>query len=280
MAFDLKEFLKFIRIEHSLFDLPFAYIGVLLAGVFSIRVLILVGIAGVAARTSGMIINRLIDLPLDRKNPRTFDRALVTGKITLNEAKIALVISTSTFIIVAFSINLLAGLLSPLVILFFYLYPLTKKVPVISHYVLGFSIGLIVLAGYVAAKDAFPKSITPYLLMLFVSLWISAFDILYQNSDYHFDMSMGMKTIPVLTKGRVDAPAAATYLAALISIAIFAFPKFLLLLMVFIVGIIIMIQMALWRKHNPEFQDKGMMKFNFPIPFIIVFFLILYMALG
>ena len=280
MAFDLKEFLKFIRIEHSTFDLPFAYIGVLLAGVFSVNVLILVGIAGISARTSGMIINRMMDLPLDKVNPRTSDMALVTGKISLREAKIALIASNSIFVIVAFSINMLAGILSPIVILFFYLYPLTKRVPAISHYVLGFSIGLIVLAGYVAAKDAFPRSIAPYLLMIFVSLWISAFDILYQNSDYLFDTSMGMKTIPVLTKGRVDTPAGATFFGALVSIAIFSFSSLLLLIMVFVVAVIIAVQMTLWRKNDPAFRDKVMLKFNFPIPFIILFFLILYMLIG
>ncbi len=280
MGFDLREFLKFIRIEHSSFDLPFAYMGVLLAGVFSVKVLILVGIAGISARTSGMIINRLMDLPLDRINPRTAERALVTGKISLREAKAALVASSSIFVIVAFSINTLAGILSPIVILFFYLYPLTKKIHAISHYVLGFSIGLIVLAGYVAGKDAFPGSVRPYLLMIFVSLWISAFDILYQNSDYLFDTSMGMKTIPVLCRGRVDIPAVVTFFGALVSFAFFSFPSILLIIMVLIVAAIITVQMALWRKGGPEFKDKVMMKFNFPIPFIIVSFLILYVLLG
>ncbi|MCL5680998.1 MAG: putative 4-hydroxybenzoate polyprenyltransferase [Candidatus Thermoplasmatota archaeon] len=280
MGFDLREFLKFIRIEHSSFDLPFAYMGVLLAGVFSVKVLILVGIAGISARTSGMIINRLMDLPLDRINPRTAERALVTGKISLREAKAALVASSSIFVIVAFSINTLAGILSPIVILFFYLYPLTKKIHAISHYVLGFSIGLIVLAGYVAGKDAFPGSVRPYLLMIFVSLWISAFDILYQNSDYLFDTSMGMKTIPVLCRGRVDIPAVVTFFGALVSFTFFSFPSILLIIMVLIVAAIITVQMALWRKGDPEFKDKVMMKFNFPIPFIIVSFLILYVLLG
>ncbi len=272
MSFNLKEIIRFIKIEHTIFDLPFAYMGLILSGLFSLRVIIIVGIAATLARVSGMTMNRIMDLPLDSLNPRTRERALVTGKISLNEAKIVLVTSSILFIISAFSLNVLAGLLSPLILLLFYLYPVTKKIPVLSHYILGFSIGSILLAGYIAAKDAFPSGPNFFYFMIFISLWIAGFDILYQYQDHKFDGTVGIKSIPVISKGRITVPLTVNYITALIFLFIFSLGSILMLSASFIVSIVIISEILMWKNYDSNSQFK---LFNIPVPFVLFVGLIL-----
>ncbi|MGC8547319.1 MAG: UbiA-like polyprenyltransferase [Thermoplasmata archaeon] len=272
MSFNLKEIIKFIKIEHTIFDLPFAYMGLILSGLFSIRIIVIVGLAATLARVSGMTMNRIMDLPLDSKNPRTKGRALVTGKITIKEAKIILVMSSILFIISAFSLNVLAGLLSPIILLLFYLYPITKKIPGVSHYVLGFSIGSILLAGFIASKDTLPSSLKFYFFMIFISLWIAGFDILYQYQDYLFDSGVGIKSLPVLFDGRITLPLLVNYLISLIFLFLFSFNSYLLILASTIVSIIIIIEISTWKNFDSDAQFKF---FNIPVPFILLVFLIL-----
>ncbi len=272
MSFNLKEIIKFIKIEHTIFDLPFAYMGLVLSGFFTIRVIVIVGIAATLARVSGMTMNRIMDLPLDSKNPRTRGRALVSGKITLREAKIILAVSSVLFVISAFSLNILAGILSPVILFLFYLYPITKKISGISHYVLGFSIGSILLAGFIASKDSFPINPKFYFFMIFISLWIAGFDILYQYQDYLFDSTEGIKSLPVIFKGRITMPLAINYIIALLFLFIFSIGNFLLVIASSAVSIIIIIEIFTWKNYDSDTQFK---LYNIPVPFILFVFLIL-----
>jgi 4-hydroxybenzoate polyprenyltransferase len=272
MSYNFKEIIKFIKVEHTIFDLPFAYMGLIISDVFNLRVIIIVGIAATLARVSGMTMNRIMDLPLDSRNPRTRERALVTGKISMKEAKIILAVSSILFVISAFSLNLLAGLLSPLILLLFYLYPLTKRYTGISHYVLGFSIGSILLAGFIAAKNSFPYRPIFYFFMIFISLWIAGFDILYQNQDYKFDRNAGIKSIPVIFKGKITTPLAINYLISIIFLFLFSYGNFLYYLGMIIISIIISIEILTWGNFNPDNQFK---LFNIPVPFILLFILLI-----
>lgn len=272
MSYNAGEIIRFIKVEHTIFDLPFAYMGVILSGIFSIRVIIIVGVAATLARISGMTINRILDLPLDSRNPRTRDRALVTGKITLGEAKTIMVTSSILFVISAFSLNLTAGMLSPVILLLFYLYPKTKKIPFISHYVLGFSIGSILLAGYIASTGAFPHYQKFYFFMIFISLWIAGFDILYQNQDAAFDIKAGIKSIPVLTGGNITLSLALNYIIALIFLLIFSYGNIILYFMTTLVAVIIAIEVITWKDHD---VDSNFRLFNIPVPFIILIMMII-----
>ncbi len=266
-------FLRFIKIEHTVFDLPFVFIGISYA-LLGIRVdsaivlkILLIVIAAVLARISGMTLNRLIDYPLDKENPRTRGRELVTGKIKISQAKIILLVSSLLFILDAFYLNLLAGLLSPLVLLFFYLYPKTKKLPTISHFILGISIGIIVLAGYVGLRASFPYTWYLYGYSLFTALWIASFDIIYQNQDREFDKKKGMKSIPCLTNGKIFIPVAsvnAVASAILIASSVGVYN----LIANLIASFILLVSLLYVYKYD---VDQLFKTFYLPVPFVIVF---------
>jgi len=273
MVSGLKKFLDFIKIEHTVFDLPFAYAGVLLSGIITLKIIILVTIAGITARVSGFAMNRIIDLPLDRLNPRTKKRALVTGEITMRQAYIILLISSSIFIISAFMLNILAGILSPLILFLFYLYPKTKKIPVVSHIFLGISIALIVLAGYVASTAKIPYDINLYLIMIFVAFWIGGFDIIYQYQDYVFDKKMGIKSIPVLVNGKIVLPTFIFFTISLIPLYIFSLKSSIFLILTSIIAFLLYFRLLYVYKFD---VDRLFKIFDSPVPFILITMVILY----
>ncbi|MDP8012132.1 MAG: 4-hydroxybenzoate octaprenyltransferase [Thermoplasmata archaeon] len=267
----IKDFLKFIKIEHTLFDLPFGYAGMLLANVITLKIFLLITISAISARIAGMIINRIEDLPLDKKNPRTKKRELVTGKISLKEAYIIFFISSIIFEISSILLNLLAGLFVPVILLLFYVYPKTKKFYAISHIFLGFSIGIIVLGGYIGAKGMFPTSPETYYLMIFVSFWIAGFDIIYQNQDTDFDKSVGIKSIPVILDGNILWPTAVFYLVSTIFLIIFSINSIFKL----IVSLLIIILLFLRLPYIYKLSIDDLFKFDIPIPFLLLLSLII-----
>ncbi len=273
MVSGLKKFLDFIRIEHTIFDLPFAYAGVLLSGTITLKIIILVTIAGITARVSGFTMNRILDLPFDRLNPRTRKRALVTGEISIEQAYMILLISSLIFVISAFLLNFLAGILSPLILLLFYLYPKTKKIPVVSHIFLGLSIALIVLAGYVASKASIPYDLNLYLIMIFVAFWIAGFDIIYQFQDYDFDKKMGIKSIPVLLNGRIIFPTFLFYTISLIPLFIFSLKSLIFLILTSIIAFLLFFRLIYVYKYD---VDKLFIIFDSPVPFILMIIVFLY----
>ncbi len=273
MVSGLKKFLDFIKIEHTVFDLPFAYAGVLLSGIITWKIIILVTIAAITARVSGFTMNRIIDLPLDRLNPRTMKRALVTGEISMRQAYIILFLSSSIFIISAFMLNILAGILSPLILFLLYLYPKTKKIPVVSHIFLGISIALIVLAGYVASTAEIPYDFNLYLIMIFVAFWIAGFDIIYQYQDYVFDKKMGIKSIPVLVNGKIVLPTFIFYTISLIPLYIFSLKSLIFLTLTSIIAFLLYFRLLYVYKFD---VDRLFKIFDSPVPFILITMVILY----
>lgn len=271
MGFNLVPFLKFIRIEHTIFDLPFAYAGVIMAGVFTPRVFFLISLAAVSARVSGMSINRITDLPADKENPRTRKRQLVTGEISLRGAYVITITSSLSFILFAFLLNAMAGILSPLIILLFYTYPRTKKYPGISHIIIGLSIGLIVLAGYVGATGTFPLFFAPYLLTLFVTLWIAGFDILYQNQDREFDRRLGVKSIPVLLNGNILFPTLVFYVTSAAVLVSFSIKSEILAILSLPAILLLFLRFADLKRP----VDSIFLRFDVPIPFLILLGLVL-----
>ena len=193
----LKKFLNMIRFEHTIFALPFAYIGMFMGFKhgFSIKVFILVTVAMAAARSAAMALNRIIDLKYDALNDRTKNRELPSGKIKLKDAYIFTFLSIVIFEIAAYLINDLAFKLSPVALFFILTYSYTKRFTPLCHLYLGFTDAIAPLGGYVAASDSL--SLPIWLLSGFVSFWIAGFDILYSLQDRDFDKSVGLYSIPV-----------------------------------------------------------------------------------
>jgi 4-hydroxybenzoate polyprenyltransferase len=185
-----------VRIEHSVFALPFAYSGAFLAqnGLPAPRVLLFLTIAMVGVRSFAMGVNRILDLPFDRKNPRTANRPLVTGEITPRQARLFCGAMAAVFIAACAALNSLCLLLSPLPLMLAVFYSYTKRFTWLCHFVLGAVIGLAPIAGWISVSPAY--ALPPLLLGLAVTFWIAGFDILYAGMDIAFDREQGLFSLP------------------------------------------------------------------------------------
>ena len=188
--------LDMIKFEHTIFALPFAYLGAFLAarGVPDVKVcfLILLGMAG--ARTAAMGFNRIVDMPFDAKNPRTQTRALPAGKVKKAEAWAMVLISAFVYFFAAFKLNWLALILSPFVLSIILFYSYTKRFTPFCHVFLGLALGISPTAGWIAVKGE--VSSIPIVLSFGVLFWVAGFDILYACLDRDFDVKTGLHSIP------------------------------------------------------------------------------------
>ena len=196
MMSKIRTFFELIKFEHTLFALPFAYMGMLLAQKRwpSWRVFIGVTLAMAAARTAGMTLNRIVDRAIDAKNPRTKDRALVTGEFSVAAAWIAVAMSVAVFFASAASLNRLCFQLSPIALALLSAYHFVKRYSWLCHFALGAVLGLAPVGGWLAVTGHF--SWMPVLLTLAVTSWVAGFDILYALQDVEFDKSAGLHSVP------------------------------------------------------------------------------------
>lgn len=187
---------RLVKIEHSVFALPFAYTGLFLAarGWPGFRAFLLVTLAMVAIRSFAMAVNRLLDLPIDRVNPRTQKRELVTGEVSVPAAWVFTALCAAVFVAACAGLNSLCLTLSPLALIWAGLYSATKRFTFFCHVFLGSVLGLAPLAGWLAVRPAF--DMTPLLFALGVTFWVAGFDILYSLQDEEFDREMGLYSIP------------------------------------------------------------------------------------
>jgi 4-hydroxybenzoate polyprenyltransferase len=185
-----------IKWEHSIFALPFALCGAMLAarGVPSTRHLIWIVVAMVSARSAAMSFNRLADAAIDSANPRTRTRALPAGILTQGFVRVFVISSSAVFVIAAWELNRLAFLLSPVALAVLLLYSYTKRWTRWSHVVLGFALGIAPAAAWIAVRG----SLDPRILLLTaaVTFWVGGFDVLYACQDLDFDRSAGLHSIP------------------------------------------------------------------------------------
>jgi 4-hydroxybenzoate polyprenyltransferase len=196
----LRTVLEMIKFEHSIFAMPFALTGALLAARFtthgwpSLKQLLWIVVAMVAARSAAMTINRIADLRYDTENPRTAQRALATGALSTGFAWTFTFAAVAVFIIAAWQLNSLALKLAPvaLAILFFYSY--TKRFTNWSHLFLGFALGISPAAAWIAVTGG----LNPRMLILCaaVTLWVGGFDVLYACQDVDFDKRAGLFSVP------------------------------------------------------------------------------------
>ncbi|OSS43061.1 4-hydroxybenzoate polyprenyltransferase [Desulfurella amilsii] len=184
-----------IKFEHSIFALPFAYIGVLLSNNYNLKIFVLVTIAMISARSVAMALNRIIDYKTDKLNPRTQGRELPIGKVQLKEAWVFTIFSFIVFEISAYLLNPLAFKLSFVALFFLITYSYTKRFTWLCHIYLGATDAIAPLGGFVGAVGYLDINI--FYLALFVAFWIGGFDILYALQDLTFDLKNGVHSIPV-----------------------------------------------------------------------------------
>ena len=200
MSNRIRTVLEMIKFEHSVFALPFALTGALLAARFSShrwptwKQWLWIVIAMVAARSAAMTINRIADLRYDKANPRTAQRALATGALSTRFAWIFSFAAVAVFFLAAWQLNPLAFKLAPaaLAILFFYSY--TKRFTHWSHLFLGFALGISPAAAWIAVTGHL--EIRMLILCAAVTLWVGGFDVLYACQDVDFDRRAGLFSVP------------------------------------------------------------------------------------
>jgi 4-hydroxybenzoate polyprenyltransferase len=188
-------FLRDIKFEHSIFALPFAYMtAILVPGLPTWWQIVWITVAMVGARTLAMSLNRLIDRNIDARNPRTRERALPTGLISVREVLVYGLFSFIVFMIAVFQLAPLCRYLWPLVIIPFVVYPYTKRFTWVSHFVLGFNYSLVPLGAWVAITNRI--DVAPAVLGLAAALWPTGFDIIYSCQDVEVDRAQGLFSIP------------------------------------------------------------------------------------
>jgi len=188
--------LEMIKFSHTLFALPFALTGLVLAadGLPEFRVLLWVLAAMVGARTAAMTWNRIADREIDAKNPRTAERHLPAGTVRPAEAWLLLVGATALLIFSAGMLNPLCLKLSPLALFVLFLYPYTKRFTSLCHFVLGLSLAAAPLGAWIAVTGAWDARIYP--LAGAVVLWVAGFDVLYALQDLEFDRAENLHSVP------------------------------------------------------------------------------------
>jgi 4-hydroxybenzoate polyprenyltransferase len=193
---NLRVTLEMIKWEHSVFALPFALCGAMLAagGFPTVHQLIWIVVAMVAARSAAMAFNRLADASIDAANPRTRTRALPAGQLSPLFVATFVIVSSAIFVIAAAQLNRLALWLSPVALAVLLLYSYTKRFTRWSHLVLGFALGIAPSAAWIAVRGSLDLRIL--LLTAAVTFWVGGFDVLYACQDFDFDRDAGLHSIP------------------------------------------------------------------------------------
>jgi 4-hydroxybenzoate polyprenyltransferase len=188
--------LEMIKWEHSVFALPFALCGAMLAagGVPSAWKLAWIIVAMVAARSAAMAFNRYADAALDAANPRTRTRALPAGTLSREFVAGFVIVSCGLLVVAAAQLNRLALYLSPVALAVLLLYSYTKRFTRWSHVVLGFALGMAPAAAWIAVRGSLDLRIL--ILTAAVTCWVGGFDVLYSCQDYEFDRECGLHSLP------------------------------------------------------------------------------------
>ena len=210
-----KTFFSLIKIEHTLFALPLALTGAVLGvmGMPDLWTLLLMAVAFTAARAAAMAFNRLVDSRLDAQNPRTAEREIPTGAVSVPSVWIFTGIAIALFLMVPWAINSLCGKLAPVALAILLGYSYTKRFTALCHYLLGLALGMAPVAGWIAVTGTWAWP--PVVLGLGVIFWTAGFDILYACQDVEFDREKGLYSIPAnLGTGKAMKLAALSHLVA------------------------------------------------------------------
>src|SRR6266852_164464 len=192
--------LEMIKFEHSVFALPFALTGALLAarasrhGWPTLRQVVWIVVAMVAARSAAMTINRIVDVRYDRENPRTNKRALATGDLSVSFASVFTIVAVVLFLVAAWQLNRLALELAPVALAILFFYSFTKRFTNWSHLFLGFALGISPAAAWIAITEGLDWRML--ILCAAVTLWVGGFDVLYACQDIEYDQRAGLFSVP------------------------------------------------------------------------------------
>lgn len=196
-----KDYLSLVKFSHTIFALPFALIGYFLAIYpedfdFSSKTLVLVVLCMVFARNAAMSFNRVTDRFIDRRNPRTAEREIPSGKIHPRHAFLFSMINSILFIVTTFFINKLVFYLSPVALIVVLGYSYTKRFTMFCHFILGLGLSLAPIGAYLAVSGKW--ALLPILYSLIVLLWVAGFDIVYSLQDEAFDKEEALRSIPAV----------------------------------------------------------------------------------
>ena len=188
-------FVDAIKFHESIFALPFAYTGMILAadGLPALDKFVWISVAMVGARTVGMAANRIIDRYIDARNPRNASRHLPTGKLSVRDMTLLTLVALVVFVFAADMLNPLALALSPVAIAYLIFYPYTKRFTWASNLLLGWALAIAPTAAWVGVTGSLAWQ--PVLLSLGVALWAGSFDILYHTQDYDFQKREGLHSV-------------------------------------------------------------------------------------
>jgi 4-hydroxybenzoate polyprenyltransferase len=199
----IRTVLEMIKFEHSVFALPFALTAALLAarathqpprGWPTLRQILWIVVAMVAARSAAMTMNRIADVRYDRENPRTKQRALATGALSVSFAWIFTLVAIAVFLVAAWQLNPLALKLAPVALVVLFFYSFTKRFTNWSHLFLGFALGISPAAAWIAITGGL--DLRMLILCAAVTLWVGGFDVLYACQDVDYDRSAGLYSVP------------------------------------------------------------------------------------
>lgn len=186
-----------IKFEHTLFALPFAFLGAVLAanGLPTWWQILWITAAMFGARSAAMTFNRIVDRRIDAENPRTANRELPSGKLSVSFAWTFFIASVVLFEIAAYSLNWLTFALSPIALASVLSYSYAKRFTSLAHLILGWSLAISPTAAWIAVRGTIDSEV-PLLLSLLVMMWTAGFDVLYACQDFEFDKKTGLRSIP------------------------------------------------------------------------------------
>jgi 4-hydroxybenzoate polyprenyltransferase len=258
-------YLSFVRFSHSVFALPFALAGALLA---ARHVRVTVGtvawilVAMVAARSAAMGFNRLVDARLDAVNPRTANRELPRGAMTLLEASVFVTAASAVFVYASWRLNALCFALSPVALAIVFWYSLAKRFTTWTQLFLGLAMAVAPVGGWLAVGGR--GGWEPWLLALGIGAWVGGFDVLYACQDLEFDRAHGLRSIPV----RFGVPASLAISRVMHAVAIaalFALPFVTPLPRVYALGVIVIAVLLFYEQSLVKADDLSRVKRAFDL---------------
>ena len=271
----IKSYGNFIKVEHTLFSLPLILSGTFLAanGLPQPKLLILIILAGVGARTAAIGINRIIDREIDSKNPRTVSRELPSGKIPLSGAFAVIGAGILSYFVSAYFICSLVFYLSPLPLIVFLVYPYMKRFTYLCHFGVGAALALAPLGGWLAVTCSFKDILPAVLLCLFTFFWVSGFDIIYATLDEESDSKSGIYSfVSIFGKNKALLSSAALHIMAFLCLVFLYIEEFNSL---YAVPFLVLSGLLLYLEFKKSSNvDLAFFKINVIVGFVVFLFVI------
>jgi len=256
----LRTYASFVRVSHSVFALPFALVGAVLAARtagFAWWRLVWIAACMVTARSAAMGFNRLMDARFDARNPRTASRELPAGRMTGKEARVFVVVSSVAFIACAYPLGWLCFILAPVALAIVFWYSLAKRVTDYTQAFLGLAMAVAPVGGWIAAGGG--AGWEPWLLGIAIGAWVAGFDILYACQDLEFDRREGLHSIPVRF-GVERAIAISRTLHVATVVALLAVGMRAALGPVYVTGVLLVAALLAWEQSLVRADDLSQIK--------------------